>query len=97
MTMIVAGKLFVPQGREDDYILAHKSMVERALSRPGCLEFFLSKDPVVRGRINLFEHWQSPADFHAWKAETQPPQIDIDILDAEVAHQVIEDPRVAAD
>jgi heme-degrading monooxygenase HmoA len=42
-------------------------------SQPGCIDLYLSADPVDEGRINLFERWESEQHLQAWRSIAEPP------------------------
>jgi len=65
--MIVAGHLIVDPPQRESYMVDCVSVVEQARRAPGCLDFSISADLVVPGRINIFERWESQADVEAFR------------------------------
>jgi quinol monooxygenase YgiN len=55
--ILVAGALFVEPADRDNYLAGCRSVVEKARSTIGCLDFALSPDLVDPRRINVFERW----------------------------------------
>jgi len=71
--LIIAGKLYVPPQERDRWVAAHDEITRTARSQPGCLDLYVSADPLEEGRINLFEQWESEAALQAWRAAANPP------------------------
>src|SRR5258708_5440851 len=53
--LIIAGKLYMAPQERDKWVEAHYDVIKRARSAPGCLELYISADPVEEGRVNMFE------------------------------------------
>lgn len=51
--VIVAGHLIVDHARRESYLADCVSVIEQARRAPGCLDFSISADLVVPGRINI--------------------------------------------
>jgi quinol monooxygenase YgiN len=72
VTVIVAGNLYV-RPEDDAWVAAHHAIIRQARSEPGCIDLYLSADPVEEGRINLFEQWESEEHLEAWRSIAEPP------------------------
>jgi quinol monooxygenase YgiN len=81
--LIVAGKLYLHPDESDKWVEAHHDAITRARAMPGCLDLYLSADPIEPGRVNMLERWESEEHLEAWRAVAQPPPKP-EILDAEV-------------
>jgi quinol monooxygenase YgiN len=71
--LIVAGKLYVAREERQNWIDAHYDVVTRALPTPGCVDLYISADPVEDGRVNMFEQWESEEDLQAWRSVADAP------------------------
>ena len=57
--MIVAGTLEVEPGRGEEFVQSRHTQVLESRAEPGCLEYGFSLDPLVPGRVCLFERWET--------------------------------------
>jgi quinol monooxygenase YgiN len=73
MTVIIAGSLYVRPEDRDPWVAAHHSIIRQARSEAGCIDLYLSADPVEHDRINLFEQWESDEQLEAWRSIAEPP------------------------
>ena len=73
MTVIATGNLYVHPKDRDPWVAAHHAIIQQARSEPGCIDLYLSADPVDEGRINLFEQWESEDHLEAWRSIAEPP------------------------
>jgi quinol monooxygenase YgiN len=71
--LIIAGELYMAPQDRDKWVEAHYDVIKRARSAPGCLDLYISADPVDEGRVNLFELWESEGLLEAWRAVADPP------------------------
>jgi quinol monooxygenase YgiN len=71
--LIVSGYLYVRPEDRDAWVEAHDPIIRQARSEPGCIDLYLSADPIEDGRINLFEQWESEEHLEHWRAIAQPP------------------------
>ena len=55
--IVVAGALFVRASAREDYLAGCRSVVERARTTDGCLDFSISPDLLDPRRINVYERW----------------------------------------
>ena len=91
MTVIVAGKVYVDPDERDEFVDAHRGIVEKAREQPGCLDLSISPDPGEPGRVNVFEHRESAAALDAWRALAEPPATSVRLRDEQMfKHQVSE-------
>ena len=65
--IIVSGKLYVAPEDRDSYIEECRDVINLARTRPGCVDFYLSADPIESGRINVLEQWETVADVEAFR------------------------------
>jgi quinol monooxygenase YgiN len=73
--LIVAGEFHVDPDRRDEYLAGRHEGMRTSRTEPGCLEYTLSADPIVPGRIVLFERWanQEDLDTHVARFTAAPP------------------------
>jgi quinol monooxygenase YgiN len=71
--LIIAGKLYMAPQVRDKWVEAHDDIIKRARTAPGCLDLYVSADPVEAGRVNIFELWESEEHLEAWRAVADPP------------------------
>ena len=57
--ILIAGTVDVEEGKRDAALLAGKPHMEATRAWPGCLDYVWSADPLVPGRIYVFERWES--------------------------------------
>ena len=84
--LIIAGHLQVEPEQRETYLAAASSASRLARESPGCAEFVQAPDPLVPGRIVIFERWDSEADLLTFRDGPPPadaPQLP-DVLDADV-------------
>jgi len=65
--MIVAGHIIVDPAQREAYLASCVNVVKEARRAPGCLDFAITADLVDRGRINVFERWESQAAVEAFR------------------------------
>ncbi|PWE52035.1 antibiotic biosynthesis monooxygenase [Metarhizobium album] len=65
--IIIAGYTRTDAEKRDGAVEGFKSMVERARTYDGCLDFSISADAVDPTRVNLFECWRDQATLDAWR------------------------------
>ena len=65
--LIVAGHLIVEPSQRESYLADCRSVIEQARRTPGCLDFSISADLVVPGRINILERWESQGAVEAFR------------------------------
>lgn len=59
MTIIIAGTIDVDPTKVDQAIADATIMMQASQAEDGCDAYVFSLDPLVPGRIQLFERWQS--------------------------------------
>ena len=72
MSIIVSGHLFVEPERRDAYLAARLAIMAHAREAPGCGDFSLSADPLVPGRVNVYERWDTKEQLLAYRAGGGP-------------------------
>ncbi len=63
--LIIAGKFYMAPEERDQWVEAHHDVIQRARSAPGCVDLYVSADPVDEGRVNIFEQWDSEEHLEA--------------------------------
>jgi quinol monooxygenase YgiN len=73
--LIIAGTFDVDPDRRDEFIAGREAAMRRARDEPGCLGYVFAADPLVPGRVQLFERWESKDDLaaHSEVNRTAPP------------------------
>lgn len=57
--IIIAGTVDIDPARREDALEAAKPLMALTRSMPGCLDYVWSADPMVDGRLYVFERWVS--------------------------------------
>lgn len=83
--IIVAGHLTVDPADRDAYVAGCNHVVEMARNAPGCLDFTITGDPLVPGRVNIYERWDSDEAVEKFRGDGTPQEQQARILAAEVA------------
>lgn len=65
--IIVSGPLYVDPAGRQAYLASCGEVIEQARRAPGCLDFYLSADPIESDRINVYERWESVAAVEAFR------------------------------
>jgi quinol monooxygenase YgiN len=64
--ILISGWIDVEPGVRDELIAASVPLQQSTRNdEPGCLAYVFAADPVVDGRIHIFEQWATPADLDA--------------------------------
>ncbi len=64
--IVIAGWIDVEPDVRDELIAASVPLQRSTRDEePGCLAYVFAADPVVDGRIHIYEQWASPADLDA--------------------------------
>lgn len=58
-TILIAGTVDVDPARRDDALAAGLPHLEATRAQEGCLDYVWAADPLVPGRIHVFERWES--------------------------------------
>ena len=75
--VIVGGTFSVDPGLREQFLAERSDLMRRSRAEPGCLEYTFSADPLDRGRVVLFERWESQAHLDLHLAATRaagPPR-----------------------
>lgn len=83
MPIIVAGHIVVQPGQRDAFIEQSLTAIQAARQTEGCDDFAVSPDPLAADRVNIYEHWRSEQDLHAFRATG--PDSDLSALMLRVA------------
>lgn len=59
--IIVSGEIYVEPTDRETYLEDCREVIEGARRRAGCVDFYLTADPLEPGRINVYEQWESAA------------------------------------
>jgi len=59
--IIIAGWVKVPSAERETYLEERKQKIQWVRTRPGCVEYTLSADPLEDDKVRVFEVWDSPA------------------------------------
>ena len=90
---IVAGHNAVEPQQRESYLAGCVSIVERARGAAGCLDFAITADLIDRGRVNLFERWESQAAVKNFRSSAPSSKQRAAMLSASVAEYDIADAR----
>ena len=91
--VIVAGHITVAPEQRDSYLAGCVSVVEQARDAAGCLDFAISADLVDRGRINVFERWDSQGAVEVFRGSGSSDEQAEAMLSASVAEYDVDDVR----
>ena len=83
--IIVSGELHVDVSERAGYLASCLIVIAAARSAPGCLDFHLSADPVVPGRINVYERWETDEQLMAFRGAGPDAGQQAQIRDAAVS------------
>jgi quinol monooxygenase YgiN len=93
--IIVSGALYVDPAERDAYLHECLMATTAARASKGCIDFHLSPDPLVPGRINVYEQWESVADVEAFRGGGPSGEQAAAINDAQVfQHEVASSVRL---
>jgi quinol monooxygenase YgiN len=87
--IIVSGKIYVDPAQRESFLLKSLEAVAQARVSPGCLDFVVFADPLERGRVNVYEQWQSEADLEAFRGSGLEDDLGSMIVSAEVTRHHI--------
>ncbi len=72
--LIVAGSFNVAPADRDAFIASRHEAMQLSRSERGCIEYTFSADPLVPGRVVLYERWEQQRDLDdhlsAYRART---------------------------
>ena len=93
MMVIVAGHITVEPEKRESYLAGCVSIVKRARSLAGCLDFAITADLIDPGRVNIFERWESQAALESARSSAPPFEQAAEMTSASVADYDIADVR----
>jgi quinol monooxygenase YgiN len=72
--LIVAGEFVMDPDRREEFLRDRAAGMATSRAEDGCLDYVLSADPMVPGRVVLFERWESAEalDAHLVALRAQP-------------------------
>ena len=75
--VIVSGVFELDPDQREEFLIGRGDLMRNTRTEAGCLEYTFSADPVVPGRVLLFERWASQEDLdtHLTAARAQPPSL----------------------
>jgi quinol monooxygenase YgiN len=83
--IIVAGQILVEPEQREAYLQSCLEVIEQARDAPGCLDFALTADIVIAGRINVFERWKSAEAVRSFRGDGPSPEQQAEIISASVS------------
>jgi quinol monooxygenase YgiN len=69
--LIVAGEFEVEPGRRAEFLRGREEAMRISRGEPGCHEYVLGADPIVPGRVVLYERWEDREALAAHLAANQ--------------------------
>jgi quinol monooxygenase YgiN len=88
--IIVSGRILVSPERREAFLAASREAMVQARRAPGCRDFVVAADPLMPGRVNVHEEWDSEAELEAFRGEGPEPDLAADIVQADVTrHHVV--------
>lgn len=98
--LIVGGAFEVEPGRRDDFLRSRESLMRASRSEAGCLEYVFAADPLVDGRVVLFERWESKEALAAHleanrlrRAQRDPADPEVPALSSEIVQYEVSSVR----
>ena len=82
--LIIAGWLKVAPGGRAAYLADSDTVMRLAKEAPGCLDFYLTADPMDPARIRVYERWESDDDLERFRGSGPDEAQTGQILDADV-------------
>lgn len=83
--VIIAGHYSVDAERRDDVVAALRDLVTRFRDADGCIHAAITADSLDPQRINNVEVWRDAASLDAWRARANPPDLDVELRDLQMA------------
>lgn len=71
--IIIAGKSYVAAEQREAYLASFENFIRRTRNEPGCLDFYISADPIEDDRVNNFELWASQEQLDDFRKQAEPP------------------------
>jgi quinol monooxygenase YgiN len=91
--IVVAGHLMVEPADRTAYLVDCREVVSLARLAAGCLDFAISADLLDRGRINIFERWESQAAVETFRGSGPSDDQQTAIVSASVAEYDVDAAR----
>jgi quinol monooxygenase YgiN len=82
--IIISGKEYVAAEQRAAYLARWEDFIRRARTAPGCLDFFISADPIEENRVNMFELWASKEELDDYRSRAEPPTITTEVWGEDV-------------
>ncbi len=87
--IIVSGFLRVDPDQRTTYLEGCQQVVRAARVSEGCIDFYISADPIEVDRINVFEQWESAEAVETFRGSGPSDDQQAAITDAKVMqHEV---------
>jgi quinol monooxygenase YgiN len=71
--IIVGGTFEVEPDQREAFMASRLDAMVRSRAEAGCLDYTFAADPIVPGRVILFERWESQEHLDAHLAAPHPP------------------------
>ena len=71
--IIIAGKSYVAAEKREAYLTSFEDFIRQTRNEPGCLDFYISADPIEEDRLNNFELWASQEQLDDFRKRAKPP------------------------
>jgi quinol monooxygenase YgiN len=91
--VIVAGHVTIDPELRESHLAESRRIVEAARAADGCLDFTMTPDLLVPGRMNLFERWESQAAVKAFRKRAPRGKQSAAPLSGSVAEYDVADAR----
>lgn len=76
--IIISGKIYVDEGKRDEYVAQFSDLMVRARKHPSCLDLVIAADPLEADRINNYEAWESEEALEKWRTVAEAPNLPFD-------------------
>ena len=63
--IIISGTIDLPPEKVEEALSTAKPLIEGALTEKGCMDYDWCPDPLIPGRVRVFERWASEEDLQA--------------------------------
>ncbi len=87
--IVVSGKLFVSEGKRDDFLAASREAMVLARKTPGCHDFVVAADPIEKNRVNIYEEWDSQENLDVFRGSGPDSEMNKLIVSADVNQRSI--------
>ena len=62
MPIVISGEIDLDPSAREKALLDAQPLIEAALAEKGCVHYAWSADPVLAGRVHVFEEWDTEED-----------------------------------